>query len=177
MATSMSSLLEEVSRNHFPHPPAMPEELEAFEQRVGWRLDPDLRAFYLHCNGAALIHWPDSPYELLPLSKIVRARVAICGEDDDRWGPASMYAFCYVRDGNYVVLDVSQQGDGRYPLMDGMMAPGILSARRTQPPEGSGSEEEDCARGTWASAPFTPESRWSSSALSNSYTSRPIAPF
>ena len=50
MATPMSRLLEEVSREHFPHPPATPEELEEFEQRVGWKLDPDLRAFYLNCN-------------------------------------------------------------------------------------------------------------------------------
>jgi hypothetical protein len=119
MATPMSRLLEEVSRDHFPRPPATPEEIEEFEQRVGWKLDPDLRAFYLHCNGAALLHWPDSPYEILPLSKIVRARVAIRGKDDDSRGPASMYAFCYVRDGNYAVLDVSRQIDGRYPLIDG----------------------------------------------------------
>ncbi|MFE8601122.1 SMI1/KNR4 family protein [Archangium violaceum] len=119
MATPMSSLLEEVSREHFPHPPATPEEIEAFEQRVGWMLDPDLRAFYLHCNGAALIQWPDSPYEILPLSKIVRARVAIRGKDDDSRGPASMFALCYVRDSNYVVLDVSRQVEGRYPLIDG----------------------------------------------------------
>ena len=44
-------LLEGVSRDHFPRPPATPEEIEAFEQRVGWPLDPDLRAFYLHCSG------------------------------------------------------------------------------------------------------------------------------
>jgi hypothetical protein len=119
MATTMSRLLEEVSREHFPHLPATSEEIEEFERRVGWKLDPDLRAFYLHCNGAALLRWPDSPYEILPLSKIVRARVAIRGEDDDKWGPASMYAFCYVRDGNYVVLDVSRQEAGRYPLIDG----------------------------------------------------------
>ena len=30
-----------------------------------------------------------------------------------------MYAICSVRDGNYVVLDVSRQVDERYPLMDG----------------------------------------------------------
>ncbi len=119
MATPMSVLLEEVSREPLPHPPATPEEIEEFERRVGWKLDPDLRTFYLHCYGAALLRWPDSPYEILPLSKIVRARVAICGEDADRWGPASMYAFCYVRDSNYVVLDVSQLVDGRYPLIDG----------------------------------------------------------
>ncbi len=29
-----------------------------------------------------------------------------------------MYAICYVQDGNYVVLDVGHQENGRYPLMD-----------------------------------------------------------
>ncbi|HLL52898.1 MAG TPA: SMI1/KNR4 family protein [Myxococcaceae bacterium] len=119
MPALMSPLLEEISRDHYPRPPATAEEVQQFEQRVGWKLDPGLRAFYLHSDGAALLQWPDSPYEILPLSKIVRARVAIYGEDDDKWGPASMYAFCYVRDSNYVVLDVSRQVDGRYPLIDG----------------------------------------------------------
>jgi hypothetical protein len=119
MATPMSSLLEEVARDHFPRPPATPEAIESFEQRVGWKLDPDLRAFYLHCDGASLIQRLDSPYQILPLADIVRARVAIRREDADEWGPASMYALCYVRDGNYVVLDVSRQVNGRYPLIDG----------------------------------------------------------
>ncbi|ADO75226.1 SMI1/KNR4 family protein [Stigmatella aurantiaca] len=47
----LQPLLEEISRHHFPNPPATPEEIDEFERRVGWRLDPDLRAFYLHCNG------------------------------------------------------------------------------------------------------------------------------
>ncbi|WNG24030.1 SMI1/KNR4 family protein [Cystobacter fuscus] len=122
MTTPMSSLLEEVSREHFPYPPATPEELEDFERRVGWRLDPDLRAFYLHCNGAELIErLPDSPYRLLPLAEITRARVAIFGErgDDDEHGPASLYTLCDVQDGDYVLVDVSRQENGRYPLMDG----------------------------------------------------------
>jgi SMI1/KNR4 family protein SUKH-1 len=50
MAAPMNRLLEEVSRDHFPYPPATPEQIEAFEQRAGWKLAPDLRAFYLHCT-------------------------------------------------------------------------------------------------------------------------------
>ena len=122
MATPLNSLLEEVSRAHFPYPAATPEEIEAFEQRVGWRLDPDLRAFYLHCNGAELIkRLPDSPYRILPLSKIIRARVAIFGakNDDDAHGPASMWAFCDVQDGNYLLVDVASQENGRYSVIDG----------------------------------------------------------
>jgi hypothetical protein len=119
MPTPIASLLEEISRDHFPHPPATSAEIEAFEQRVGWKLDPDLRAFYLHCDGAELLKpRPVAPYRILPLSKIVRARVAIYGEDEDKLGPASVYAVCDVQDGNYIVIDVSQQVNGRYPLFD-----------------------------------------------------------
>ena len=122
MVTSMSRMLEEVSRDHFPYPPATPEEIEEFERRVGWRLDADLRAFYLHCNGAELIErLPDTPYRILPLSQVVRARVVIFGKknDDDGHGPASVYALCDVQDGNYVLVDVSRQENDRYPLTDG----------------------------------------------------------
>lgn len=120
MAARMSSLLEEISRDHFPYPPATVEEIEEFERRMGWRLDPALRAFYLHCNGAELFkRRPGCPYRLLPLSEIIRARVAIYGEDDDQWGPASVYGLCYVQDGDYVVVDVGRQENGCYPLIDG----------------------------------------------------------
>lgn len=119
MTRPLPQLLEEVSREHFPYPPATAAEIAAFEQRAGWQLDPDLRAFYLHCNGAELIkRGPDCPYRILPLSKIVRARVAIFGKDEDKHGPASVYAICNVQDGDYVVIDVSQQVDGRYPVSD-----------------------------------------------------------
>jgi hypothetical protein len=120
MATPMNRLLEEVSRDHFPYPPATPEEVEEFERQAGWRLDPEHRAFYLHCNGAELIkRLPNTPYRMLPLSKIVRARVAIYGEDDDRWGPASVYALCDVQDGNFVLVNMARSENGRSPLFDG----------------------------------------------------------
>jgi hypothetical protein len=88
----MQRLLEQISREHYPKPPATPQEVAAFEQRVGWRLDEDLRAFYLHCDGAELFkRRPDCPYRFLALSEITRARVAMRGEDSDEAGPASLY--------------------------------------------------------------------------------------
>lgn len=116
---SIQLLLEQVSRQHFPNPPASPEQLEEFERRVGWQLDLDLRAFYLHCDGADLFERPNAPYRILPLARIVRARVAIRGKDDDSRGPASWYALCDVQDGNYVVVDVGAAQGGHYPLIDG----------------------------------------------------------
>lgn len=120
MPRPIQTLLEEISREHFPHPPAAPVDIEMFERRVGWHLDSDLRAFYLHCNGAELFkRLPDAPYRILPLTEISRARVAIYGEDDDRWGPSSMYTLCDVQDGDYVLVDVASEENGRYPCTDG----------------------------------------------------------
>jgi hypothetical protein len=115
----MQPLLDEISRHHFPNPPATPEQIEAFEQRVGWRLDPDLRAFYLHCNGAELFEKPDSPYRFVSLSGLIRARVAMRGEDSDTWGAASWYVLGNLHDGDRVLVDVGEQVHGRYPLRDG----------------------------------------------------------
>jgi hypothetical protein len=116
---SMDELLGEVSRLHFPNPPASPAQIDAFEQRMGWRLDPDLRAFYMHCDGANLFDRVDPAFSFLPLAMIRRARVVMLQDDTDRSGPASWYAVCEVRDSNYILLDVSHQEDGRYPIRDG----------------------------------------------------------
>ncbi|RYZ40465.1 MAG: SMI1/KNR4 family protein [Myxococcaceae bacterium] len=116
---SMTALLDEVVRQHFPNPPATLEQLDAFEQRTGWRLDPDLRAFYLRCDGANLFDRTDPAFTFLPLSQLHRARVVMRQDDTDRSGPSSWYAICEVRDSNYILLDVSQQQDGRYPIRDG----------------------------------------------------------
>ncbi len=115
---SMDGLLEEISRHHFPNSPASPSRIEEFEHRAGWRLDADLRAFYLHCDGARLFKRDDEIYRILPLSEIVRARVAILGRDSDDHGPASWYVVCDTGDTDYVALDTSTTENGRYPLLD-----------------------------------------------------------
>ncbi|MBZ4419704.1 SMI1/KNR4 family protein [Myxococcus sp. RHSTA-1-4] len=116
---TMQSLLSELSRAHFPKAPATPAQVEAFESRVGWRLDPDLRAFYLHCDGAELFRpRPEANYRILSLAEIQRARVAMRGRDDDSGGAASWYTLVYCQDSDYVLLDAARQLDGRYPLFD-----------------------------------------------------------
>lgn len=115
----MESLLAEISRSHFPNAPATPAQVAAFEVRVGWRLDPDLRAFYLHCDGATLFRpRPDADYRILSLAEIQRARVELRGQDDDSKGSASWYTLLYLQDSDYVLVDVSRQKNGRYPLLD-----------------------------------------------------------
>ncbi|WP_426751521.1 SMI1/KNR4 family protein [Myxococcus sp. Y35] len=115
----MAELLAEVSRLHFTRPPATPEQIASFEQRVGWRLDPDLRAFYLHCNGADLFDRVDPAFSFVPLPDLRRARVVMRNRDTADAGPASWYALCRLRDSNFVLLDVSEAYAGRYPLRDG----------------------------------------------------------
>ncbi|WP_372338318.1 SMI1/KNR4 family protein [Corallococcus llansteffanensis] len=115
----MDRLLAEISRRHFPEAPATLEQIAAFEARVGWKLDVDLRAFYLHCNGAALFRPRlDANYRILSLGEIRRARVAIRGSEDEADGPASWYTLIYLQDGDYVLTDVARQAKGPYPVLD-----------------------------------------------------------
>lgn len=114
----MRKLLEEISRAHFPNAPATPAQVAAFESRAGWQLDEDLRAFYLHCDGATLFRRrPDANYRILALAEIERARVCLRGEDDDSMGAASWYTLVYCQDGDYVLVDVAPSS-GPYPLLD-----------------------------------------------------------
>jgi hypothetical protein len=115
----MENLLEEISCHHFPSPPASPEEIDAFEQQHGWLLDPELRAFYLHCNGAALFQKLNSPCRFRALSQIRRARVDMRGSDSDEWGPASWYVIADLPDSDRIIIDVSAPLDGCYPIIDG----------------------------------------------------------
>lgn len=115
----MDSLLAEFSRLHFPNAPATPAQIAAFEARVGWKLDEDLRAFYLHANGGTLFKpLPNATYCILSLDEIERARVAIRGRDQDSAGPASHFTLVDMQDTDFVILDVAKSEAGRYPLLD-----------------------------------------------------------
>jgi hypothetical protein len=115
----MEKLLAGLSHHHYPGPPASLEQLEAFERQQGWRLDPELRAFYLHCNGAALFQQPNSPCRLRALSQIRRARIDMRGSDTDEWGPASWYVIADLPDSDRIIIDVSAPLNGCYPIIDG----------------------------------------------------------
>jgi hypothetical protein len=110
----LSDDIAEVLRAHRPSAPATPADVDAFERKHGVSLDPDLRAFYMACNGADLFRTEDDlPYRILPLEKIVTAGVAVFGTDD-RLGPpppspANIFAFCDLQDGNYLAFEVGQQ--------------------------------------------------------------------
>ena len=87
---------------------------------MGWKLDPDLRAFYLHCDGGTLFApRAEAPnYRILSLAEIQRARVQMRHCDEDAYGAASWYTLLYLQDGDYILVDVARQSQGRYPLLD-----------------------------------------------------------
>ncbi|WP_284664322.1 SMI1/KNR4 family protein [Myxococcus sp. SDU36] len=60
---TIGSLLTKIVRAHFPHSPTTAARIATFEAQLGWRLDDDRRAFYLHCDGAELFRrLPDASY-------------------------------------------------------------------------------------------------------------------
>jgi hypothetical protein len=92
----------------------------AFEAHVGWQLDADLRAFYLHCDGATLFAPREQApnYRVLPLNEIERARNKMRHADTDEYGAASWYTLLYLQDGDYVLVDVARRERDGYVLLD-----------------------------------------------------------
>ncbi|NMO23209.1 SMI1/KNR4 family protein [Pyxidicoccus fallax] len=114
----MNSLLDTITREHFPHPPATPEQIAAFEARMGWRLDADLRAFYLHCDGAELFRpLPEANYSILSLAEIQETLIRVRRRDQGAVEAASWYPVADCQDSDYVLVDVAKPG-GPYRLLD-----------------------------------------------------------
>lgn len=115
---TMEQLLAEVTRAHLPHPPATPEQIAAFEAKVGWQLDADLRAFYLHCDGAELFQpLPDANYSILSLADIQRVTARLRRRDGGAAGAASWFPLVDCQDSDFVLINVAGPG-GTYPLLD-----------------------------------------------------------
>ena len=115
---TMEQMLAEISRTHFPHPPATPEQIAAFEAQAGWQLDAQLRAFYLHCNGAELFRrLPEANYSILSLENIQRKTERVRFRDKGAPPTASWFPLVDCQDSDFVLVDVSQPGRP-YPLLD-----------------------------------------------------------
>lgn len=119
MPSELDAILTEVRARHAANPAATAEEIAAFERRVGWTLDPEQRAFYLACDGAALFpSRGEARFRILPLSEIERARTAIFGRDDDEWGGPGWWVVVDVLDGNFVMLHRDRRPGGLFTLHD-----------------------------------------------------------
>jgi hypothetical protein len=99
-------VVRSILQAHWPNPPASERQLRESEERLGFPLDPQMRAFYARCNGAQLYSMPAWRYRILRIEEIQRVRKLILGQDDDRAGPSNWYAICDVQDGDYVCAQV-----------------------------------------------------------------------
>ncbi|AGC49189.1 hypothetical protein MYSTI_07917 [Myxococcus stipitatus DSM 14675] len=117
MTPSFDQLLDAVVREHYPHPPATELEIAAFEARAGWPLGPELRAFYLRCNGAELFApLPEANYSILSLGEVQRARIRMRGTDDDSVSPGTWWVLVDCQDSDFILVDAS--GRAPYPMLD-----------------------------------------------------------
>ncbi|MCY1003708.1 SMI1/KNR4 family protein [Myxococcus sp. MISCRS1] len=106
----LQALLDEVVARHYPHAPATPAQIAAFEARVGWSLDDELRALYLRCDGAALFKpRPRQTYRVLSLREIQRAGAAMRpGQDEAAQGSSTWWTLVSLGDDDYNLIDVAR---------------------------------------------------------------------
>ncbi|WP_240356383.1 SMI1/KNR4 family protein [Myxococcus eversor] len=85
---------------------------------MGWKLDDDLRALYLRCDGAELFRpLPEANYSILSLSDIQLACLRLRKRDEGSVATASHFPLVDCQDSDWVLVDVAQPG-GPYPMLD-----------------------------------------------------------
>lgn len=108
-------LIEEVLTKHYPRPPATAAAIAAFEARMGWSLDAEMRAFHLRCDGARLFRPGEGEFRFVPLDGIRPAPLP-SHDSYGEYGPKKLYIVCEHRDGAFTAVDVSGPADAPRPL-------------------------------------------------------------
>jgi hypothetical protein len=113
----MDEFIERIKFQHSwkPPDPNVADILNLFEKTHLFRLPNDLVYFYRHYSQATLF---DNRFHILPIASLSRISTVICGDDSADWCPPSWYAFCDLRDGNYVGMDLSTVGGNSCNILD-----------------------------------------------------------
>jgi hypothetical protein len=95
--------------------------IEWEQQRLGWRLSPQLRELYKTCNGVRLRQPGSSDsFTIVSLERMIRVRSYIYGdrcENDDAYGPANIYVFGEYGDTDAIGL-VVESGETEPQVVD-----------------------------------------------------------
>lgn len=84
---------------------------------MGWQFDSDLRAFYLHCDGATLFvpRDEDPNYRILSLAEIPQVTARLRKRDASA-ATASWFPVADCQDSDFVLVDVAKPAP--FPLLD-----------------------------------------------------------
>ena len=116
---SIDELIAEIRKRHYPLPPKR-GAVARIEARIGCALPEDVRRFYSVLGGANLFKKHDARYQIVE-PKLVRpvALDVLCDDDASELPvPPSWFSICYVRDGNYVAIDLPAKPNGEVWLID-----------------------------------------------------------
>jgi hypothetical protein len=98
---TIEECISAIGQRHFPRPPATEAAVHSLVRANGVELPEDLTRFYLSYNGARLFSASDAPFEFVGIESLVRVRVAILGDDRERYGPNDLYAVCALGDTDF----------------------------------------------------------------------------
>lgn len=97
-----------IQSHHYANKPATLEDITAFNKRYNVELPDKMVDLYLRMNGARLFDKIDPSYELMPISAISPVSSIILGTEYVSDYSKYWFAFCDVRDGNYVAVDLNE---------------------------------------------------------------------
>jgi cell wall assembly regulator SMI1 len=114
----IEDLFAEIDSCHYAEPCRNPSEIDRLQDKCGYELPEDIKAFYRRYRSVKLFGKADFLYRFVPVSEMHRTRLDICGEDTDEWGPDTWLTVCDVQDNNYIAIDVASKDGEKYNYID-----------------------------------------------------------
>jgi hypothetical protein len=105
---TIEECISAIGQRHFPRPPATEVAIQSFVRTNGVDLPEDLTRFYLSYNGARLFSVSDAPFKFVAIESVVRVRMAILGDDRERYGPNDLYAVCALGDTDFAGINLNR---------------------------------------------------------------------
>jgi len=116
--SSIEQVLEQLKVAHYVVPQLNSNRVLEFETHLGYSLPSDMHLFYERYDGARLFSEDDPPYRIFGLSDLKHPASYLLGTTRSQGPTESWLAFCDVRDGNYVAIDLKDGKDGRAEVRD-----------------------------------------------------------
>jgi hypothetical protein len=101
--------MRKIETDHFSQEAKGLDGVKEWEERYKRTLPGDLKKFYSRFHEARLFSSSDSPYYILPITKVAPTNEVMYGKKDPKLGSRYVFALIAVWDGNYVAMDLREK--------------------------------------------------------------------
>jgi len=106
---TLNECMRKIETDHFSQEAKGVDDVKEWEKRYMRTLPADLKEFYRRFYEVRLFSSSDSPYYILPITKVAPTNEVMYRTEDPKLVSRYVFALIFVWDGNYVAMDLRKK--------------------------------------------------------------------